>query len=143
MASNKNRHRSLIIRATVLGLIATALFFILHPARNQVRQNHQSKQSLLVIQQALQNYHVDEESYPAKTPLSGAELIEFLIDKKHLQSPPLNPITLRPYTFDLRNPDPIVYTTDEQAETYSLKVLNPESDSPLFIVDSTEHHSLE
>ena len=135
--------RPLFIRALIIAAIAIGLFAILHPARNRVRMEHQSKQTLLVIQEALQNFHVEDEAYPKKSPMTGAELIQFLVDAKHLESPPLNPATLRPYVLDSNQADRIVYTTDELAETYSLRILELNSDDTLFIVDSTEHHSLE
>lgn len=143
MGSNKKLKPSLIIRTAFLSAIALALLFILRPARNQVRLEHQSKQTLLVIQEALQKFHVEDEAYPGKSPMSGAALIHLLMETKHLESPPLNPATLLPYALASSEPDRIVYSTDELAETYSLKALKPSSDDTLFIIDSTEHHSLE
>lgn len=136
-------HKYLLVRALLLFAIIIGLITILLPARNQVRLEHQSKLTLLVLQEALQNFHVDDEAYPKKTPMTGVELIQFLIETKHLESPPLNPATLRPYVLDSSEPDRIVYATDELAETYSLKALELNSDETLFIVDSTEHQSLE
>lgn len=144
--------KNYLVRALLLAVIATTALFILRPARDQIRLEFQSKQTLLVLQEALQKFHVEEEIYPEKTPLTGAQLIQLLMDGKHLAAPPLNPITLRPYALDsgdsnrshhTEEDDPIIYTTDELAETYSLKVLKPASEDTLFIVDSTEHHSLE
>lgn len=137
----KGKH--IFIRSVILALIAATLFFMLRPARDQVRFEYQSKQSLLTLQQALQKFHVDDEAYPSKTPMSGAELIRFLLKGEHLSSPPLNPTTLRPYALDGKEADPILYSTDELAETYSLKVISIDSNETLFIVDSTQHHSLE
>jgi len=131
------------VRALLLVLLVVGFFTILLPARNRVRLENQTKQTLLILQQALQKFHVEDEAYPKKTPMSGEELIQFLIESKHLDTPPLNPTTLRPYSFESGDPDRIVYTTDELAETYSLKVMEFDSDDIFFIVDSTEHHSLE
>ena len=136
-------HKYLLVRALILVAIIIGLFTILLPARNRVRLEHQSKQTLLTIQEALQNFHVEDEAYPKKTPMTGAELIRFLMETKHMESPPLNPATLRPYALDSSEPDRIVYATDELAETYSLKALELDSDETMFIVDSTEHQSLE
>lgn len=139
MKKNKN----LAVRAILLILLIVGFVTIVLPARNRVRVEHQSKQTLLTLQQALQKFHVEDEAYPKKTPMSGEELIQFLLESKHLGSPPINPITLLPYTFESGEEDHIVYTTDELAETYSLKITKADSDDILFIVDSTEHHSLE
>jgi len=139
MKKNKNLLvRILLPAALVIGLLAIVL-----PARNRTRLEHQSKQTLLTLQEALQNFHVEDEAYPTKSPMSGTELIQFLMDTKHLQTPPLNPATLRPYQLDSSEADRIVYTTDELAETYSLKAMELDSDETMFIVDSTEHQSLE
>ncbi len=135
--------KNILIRGVLLVTITATLFFILRPARDQVRYEYQSKQSLLTLQQALQKFHVDDEAYPRKTPMAGAELIRFLLEAEHLSAPPLNPATLLPYTLDGKEADPILYTTDEQAETYSLKVVANGSNETLIIVDSTQHHSLE
>ena len=137
------KNRNLLIRGVALVAITAALFFTLRPARDHIRLEHQTKQTLLTIQEALQKFHVEDEAYPKKSPMPGAELIQFLMETTHLKSPPLNPATLRPYSFAPDEPDRIIYTTDELAETYSLKALKPDSDDTLLIVDSTEHQSLE
>ncbi len=137
------KHPPFLTRTILLALVVAGIFTILRPARNQVRLEHQSKQTLLILQQALQNFHVEDEAYPKKTPMSGTELIRFLIEAKHLESPPINPATLKPYTLDDSDPDRIIYSTDELAETYSLKAFEANLEDTLFIVDSTEHHSLE
>ena len=138
----KNK-KNILIPAILLAAIIVGFFTILLPARNRVRLEHQSKQTLLTLQEALQNFHVEDEAYPKKSPMTGAELIQFLMDAKHMESPPLNPATLRPYALDSHEADRVVYTTDELAETYSLIVLELKSEEVLLVVDSTEHHSLE
>jgi len=137
------RIKHLSVRALLLALLIVGFCAVLLPARNRVRLELQTKQTLLTLQQALQKFHVEDEAYPKKTPMSGEELIQFLIESKHLDTPPLNPTTLRPYSFESGDLDRIVYTTDELAETYSLKAMKLDSDDIFFIVDSTEHHSLE
>ncbi|NOY00114.1 MAG: hypothetical protein GXP30_10330 [Verrucomicrobia bacterium] len=134
---------SLLTRTILIALLAAGLFTILRPARNHIRLEYQTKHTLLTLQEALQKFHVEDEAYPKKSPMSGTELIQFLMEERHLKSPPLNPATLKPYSLDDNEPDRIIYTTDELAETYSLKALKPDSDDTFFIVDSTEHHSLE
>ncbi|MCF6311410.1 MAG: hypothetical protein L3J39_03070 [Verrucomicrobiales bacterium] len=131
-------------RLILLAVLAAGLVLILRPARDQVRLEQLSKQTLLILQTSLQNYHVEEEAYPPQSPMSGAQLIRFLIADKHLPKPPLNPVTLQPYDLsEQRQTDRIVYTTDELAETYSLQILQANSQQSLWIVDSTEHQSLE
>lgn len=131
-------------RLILLVILAAGLFLILRPARDQVRMEQLSKQTLLILQESLQNYHVEQEAYPPQSPMNGAQLIRLLIKGKHLIAPPLNPATLQPYTLDDSGQDDrIVYTTDELAETYSLQILQTNSQKILWIVDSTEHHSLE
>lgn len=139
----RSRMRLFLIRAPMLVLLAAGLLAIFLPARNQVRLDFQAKQTLLALQQALQKFHVEDEAYPKQSPMSGAKLIQFLMETGHLELPPLNPATLQPYSLETGEPDRIVYTTDELAETYSLKMLQPGSDTPLLVIDSTEHQSLE
>lgn len=131
-------------RLVLLSALAAGLFLILKPARDQVRMEQQSKQTLLILQKALQNYHVEEEAYPPQSPMSGTQLTRLLIAGKHLIAPPLNPATLQAYALDDQHQDDrIVYTTDDLAETYSLQILQADSGKILWVVDSTEHHSLE
>lgn len=137
------RKRSFLTRSLLLILLAAGLLVISLPARNQIRLEYQARQTLLTLQQALQKFHVEDEAYPKQSPMSGSELIQFLIETGHLESPPPNPATLQPYSLETGEPDQIIYTTDELAETYSLKMLQPGSDTPLLIIDSTEHQSLE
>lgn len=127
----------------ILALIAAGMIAIMLPARNRVRLEYQSKQTLLEIQKSLQKFHVEAEAYPTKSPMTGADLIQYLMNAGHMKEPPLNPYTLKTYNLKEQEPDRIVYQTDELAETYSLSILEPESEKPLFLIDSTKHHSLE
>lgn len=123
-----------VIAATVTG-----------PVR-ALRFSHQSRATLLEIQRAVQDYHVAEEFYPKRTPLSGSELVAFLTASGHLKVAPLNPWTGQPYLPDEpAGQDGILYRTDELAETYSLESRGPDptSPQPLWQLDSTEHQSLE
>ena len=106
----------------------------------------QSKATLLEIQRALQDYHVAEEIYPRQTPMSGAALVQLLLETGHLDSPPRNPWSGEAYLPDSpEQPDGIEYRTDELAETYALRSLDGtlDTDAALWQLDSTEHHSLE
>lgn len=134
----------MIVRiAITLVLAATVLAFVL-PAFAEKRLDRQVRTTLLEVQEALQNYHVDEELYPIKTPMTGAELITVLKGSGHLADPPRNPWTGAPYSPDDDAAfDRIRYRTDENAETYILEALRPDSDEPHHVLDSTEHPSLE
>lgn len=106
----------------------------------------QSKATLLEIQRALQDYHVAEEIYPRRTPMSGAALVQLLLESGHLESPPRNPWTEAAYLPEATDQlDGIEYRTDDLAETYALRSANRglDADSALWQLDSTEHHSLE
>lgn len=132
-----------------LTLFVIASIFIVLPVRHSLQQRRfeiQSKQTLLEIQRALQDFHVDEEIYPRRTPMTGAQLVHFLVEAGHLEKPPLNPWTRAPYHIeDPDQPDGITYHTDELAETYALecKALDPDTEAIAWQLDSTEHHSLE
>lgn len=131
----------------LIGLIAVGFIVVsLDRAIESRRFDEVSKQTLLEIQRALQDFHVAEEIYPRKTPLSGAELVQLLIDTGHLQAPPRNPWTGEPYAFEAPvQPDGIEYRTDELAETYALRSLDQalSDSSPRWQLDSNENHSLE
>ena len=129
--------------AITLTLAAVVLGFLL-PAFAEKRLDRQVRTTLLEVQEALQNYHVEEELYPIKTPMTGAELIIILKDSGHLDAPPRNPWTGTPYSPD-DDPatDRIRYRTDENAETYVLEALRPYSTEAHHVLDSTEHPSLE
>ena len=132
-----------------LMLLVIALIAIVIPVRHSLEQRRfelQSKRTLLEIQRALQEYHVQEEIYPRRTPMTGAQLVQFLADSGHLRNRPLNPWTNEPYRIeDPGQPDGITYRTDELAETYALECrsLDPEREAIAWQLDSSEHHSLE
>lgn len=125
--------------------LAVSIGSAIRPVR-EFRFREQSRTTLLEIQRALQDYHVSEEFYPKRTPMSGAEIVEFLIETGHLESPPLNPWSGEPYRAgDLTQPDGIRYHTDELAETYALEARGRDlsGDRIEWQLDSTEHQSLE
>ncbi|MEM7393788.1 MAG: hypothetical protein AAF492_15715, partial [Verrucomicrobiota bacterium] len=116
---------------------------ILRPNIEHLRLKQRSKTTLLTIQTALQNYHVEKEVYPQDFPLNGHELISLLIESGHLIEPPVNPYTRRPYESGGETIDRLEYSTTETFETYSLKLMHLKNDDPFMILDSTEHQSLE
>lgn len=111
----------------------------------ETRLRAQVKTCLLEVQRALQDYHVAEENYPRKTPLTGADLIGLLLEAGHLKAPPRNPWTGEAYRPDGETAasDRLRYGTDELAETYSLTALAPGNESVFLQLDSTEHPALE
>ncbi len=134
----------MIVRVLLTLTIAAVVLAFLLPAFSEKRLDRQVRATLLEVQQALQNYHVEEELYPVRTPMTGAELIKLLQETGHLSSPPFNPWTGAAYSSDDdRDSDRIRYRTDELAETYTLEALRPDSDEPHHTLDSTEHPSLE
>jgi hypothetical protein len=137
--------KSLWVRATIFGVIAGSAIALLVPSFQVIRHEHQVKTVLLEIQRALQEWHVAEEVYPRETPMNGGELISLLMESGHLEKAPSNPWTGRPYEFGTENleTDRIRYSTDELAETYSLRALERTGDDVFLELDSTEHQSLE
>lgn len=137
--------KSLWIRATIFVLIAGAAAALLVPLFQVIRHEQQVKSVMLEIQRALQEWHVAEEVYPRRSPMTGAELISLLLESGHLETAPHNPWTGHPYEGAIETPetDRIRYSTDELAETYSLRALNRTNEEVFLELDSTEHQSLE
>lgn len=127
--------------------VAAAASAILLPPLRQARLEARGRACLLALQEGLQRYVVREEIYPRRTPLSGAELSRLLLGAEHIAAPPVNPVTARPYApeaSDSPEPDWVEYRTDELAETYSLRLVDPSRpERPLLELDSTTHQSLE
>ncbi|NNE93917.1 MAG: hypothetical protein HKN23_19885 [Verrucomicrobiales bacterium] len=132
----------MITRIAGILLLLTVSLGILFPAFAERRLDSEVKQLLLEVQTALQNYHVKEELYP-KSKMSGAGLINLLVETGHLDSPPQNPWTRQIYQVPDDPNDYLEYETDEFAETYTLIARRTGSDDVHHILDSTEHHSLE
>jgi len=133
----------MIIRATLIIAFVAILAGVLLPSIAEKRLDQQVRAILLTLQEALQDYHVDEEIYPKQMSMNGAELIVLLIETGHLESSPRNPWTGIVYSPETSPRDRIRYRTDELAETYSLEALQPDSSEVHHIIDSTEHPSLE
>ena len=134
----------MIVRIAISCVLAAAVLAFLLPAFAEKRLDRQVRSTLLEVQEALQNYHVDEELYPVRTPMTGAELIILLQDSGHLEKPPYNPWTGSLYSAgESPSTDRIRYRTDQNAETYVLEALHLDSEEPHHVLDSTEHQSLE
>mgnify|MGYP001627893838 FL=1 len=130
----------------LFGIALAVISFGFHRSFAERRFELQSKETLLTIQQGLQNYHVAEECYPRESPLSGSELVLLLTESGHLEDLPLNPWTRQPFwPEDAEQPDGITYQTDQLAETYALECssLDLDGDTIIWQLDSSEHHSLE
>lgn len=136
---------SVFVRTVLFAILAAAAIALLVPGFRAIRHEHQVKTLLLEIQRSLQDWHVAEEVYPRKTPMTGAELIGLLVESGKLVTPPHNPWTGQPYQpwQETEATDRIRYSTDELAETFALKALNRDDDEVFLQIDSTEHQSLE
>jgi hypothetical protein len=135
--------RSFLIRSCLLAILIAGTVIALWPFFREIRHEHQVKAMLLEVQRALQEYHVAEELYPKDFPLTGAQLIQLLIETGHLENPPRNPWTGHPYRLDGAEEDHLTYRSDQLAETYELQALDPATGEPWMTLDSTEHQSLE
>ena len=109
------------------------------------QQRHEAavRSMLLNVQEALQDYHVDQEKYIPRDTLSGAELIGVLLDFGFLAEPPMNPWTGTPWALDGEEPDFLRYESSGTFETYALKALDVKTEAVLMEIDSVEHLSLE
>lgn len=137
---------TLVFPVVIFGIALAVISLGFYRSFAERRFEIQSKETLLAIQQGLQNYHVAEEIYPRESPLSGSELVLLLTESGHMEELPLNPWTRQPFwPEDTEQPDGITYQTDELAETYALECssLNLASDAIIWQLDSSEHHSLE
>jgi len=133
----------MITRLILIIAFVALLVGVLLPSIAEKRLDQQVRGTLLILQEALQKYHVDEELYPKQTPMTGAELILVLSDSGHLETTPRNPWTGLVYSPEPGPRDRIRYRTDDLAETYSLEALRLDSDEVHHVIDSTEHPSLE
>ena len=74
MATPIRRSRWLTLALPIL-LLMVAVIVMTIPLRNAIETRRfeiQSKDTILEIQRALQDYHVEEEIYPRRTPMTGA-----------------------------------------------------------------------
>lgn len=130
-------------RASWLLLLALGSAAILIQPYRQARLESRGRACLLAIQEGLQRYVVREEIYPRTSPQRGAALVEVLLKTKDMAAAPVNPVTGEPYAVS-DAADWVEYRTDELAETYALRLVDPsQPDRPLLELDSTAHQSLE
>jgi len=134
---------SWIRKALFLFIPLTVALAVLAPNIQSVRREAQVKRTLLTIQHALQDFHVDKETYVPKMEMKGGELIALLNRLGFLKEPVLNPYTGQRYLLDGREIDRIRYRTDEAFETYALQALHFDRDDVWLEIDSVQHQSLE
>jgi len=130
-----------ILRLAGLLIVLAVGAALLVPPLLEKRTERRVRTLLLAVQEGLQRYHVKEELYP-KRMMTGHELIQLLADGGHLETPPANPWSGRPYA-DAAEDDWLRYRTDSLAETYELTVLFPGTEEVEFRLDSTKNQSLE
>lgn len=133
--------RSVLVRLAGLVAVTGIAAILLGVPLREKRQEKRIRTLLLEIQEAVQNYHVDEELYP-KRMMSGGELISFLKESGFLEAPLSNPWTKTPYDAGMED-DWLQYRTDPLAETYELIVYQPRTETVRFRLDSTKNQSLE
>lgn len=133
--------RRLLILTLVCALTSALAYFPLRETRREAAV----KRTLLTIQHALQHYHVDQERYVPELKMSGARLVQILVQDGFLPEPPLNPYTAKPFSVEAEadGEDRLIYRTDEAFETYSLQALRFDRDEVWLEIDSVEHHSFE
>lgn len=134
---------SWIRKALFLLVPLTVAVAVLAPNIQHVRREAQVKRTLLTIQHALQDFHVDKETYVPKMEMTGGELISLLKRLNFLKEPVLNPYTGRDYALDGKETDRIRYRTDEAFETYALQALHFDRNDVWLEIDSVQHQSLE
>lgn len=133
--------RSILIRVFGLLAIIAGAALLLLPPLEQKRLEKRIRVTLLEVQTALQEYHVEEELYPRKM-MTGSELVSLLAENDFLEKDVLNPWTKDVYSKS-EGRDYLSYKTDSLAETYELIVYYPGTEKEQFRLDSTENQSLE
>ena len=132
--------RLLILLALAAGVYAIALA----PAIRAKRTDEGVKTLLLAVQRAMQDYHVEEEIYPATTPMSGSSLISLLVDQGYLEEAPHNPWSGQRWELPDDPIDWLVYETDGLAESYALIAYRSEAKERVHhTLDSSANQSLE
>lgn len=133
--------KSVLVRLAGFVVVAGVAAILLGVPLREKRQEKRIRTLLLQVQEAVQNYHVDEELYP-KRRMPGGELIAFLKEKGFLAEPLANPWTKTPYESGMKE-DWLEYRTDALAETYELIIYQPGTETVQFRLDSTKNQSLE
>ncbi|MDA7920566.1 hypothetical protein N9B73_02320 [Verrucomicrobiales bacterium] len=124
----------------LLCLAGIAVAMLIDPM-GEARRERRIKEVLLLVQEGLQRYHVQEEIYP-KRAMKGGELVAFLHENSHLEDSIVNPWGGGVYHGG-NDVDRMAYETDALAESYELTVRYLHSKKIRFRLDSTENQSLE
>ncbi|MDF1824512.1 MAG: hypothetical protein P1U68_07705 [Verrucomicrobiales bacterium] len=132
---------SIFFRFSGLFLIVLAGGVLIGFPIAEKREERRVRDMLLIVQEALQNYHVAEEIYPREF-MTGSQLVHFLTKEECLDIEVVNPWTGVAFG-DIDEPDGLRYRTDSIAETYELVVYEPGTEIEQFRLDSTENQSLE
>jgi len=141
--TKKKRRPARARRILWIALMLAGLSVPLWIGVRTLRLEHAEKNLLLSVQQALQNYHVDQERYIPRETLSGHELLSVLSDSGFLEEPfPINPWTRVPYSLLKGEPDHLRYQSDPLFETYTLQTLHPTNDKISRELDSVNSTSL-
>lgn len=133
----------MIRRAGWLTVFAGLLGWVVYLGIKKVEFEDGTRDMLLAVQSALQDYHVDQERYIPREKLSGTEVLSVLSDFDFLDELPINPWSGQKWKLDGEEPDHLVYQTDPSFETYSLKAIDPKNGNAYMELDSEENRSLE
>ena len=132
---------SIVIRVVgLLCLLGIAVVMLIGPI-GEARRERRIKEMLLLVQEGIQRYHVQEEIYP-KRAMKGGELVALLRENSHLEELIMNPWIGGVYDGG-NDVDRMAYETDALAESYELTVRYLHSKKIRFRLDSTENQSLE
>lgn len=133
-----------LLRKTIwLAIFVTGLGWVVIHGLQTVAHENRTQAMLLAVQSALQDFHVDQEQYIPREKLTGSEMISVLADFEFLETLPINPWTKQPWKLDGEEPDYLVYQTDPNFETYSLRAMHPKTGEVYMELDSEENRSLE
>ena len=124
-------------------IFLTGLGWLVFDGLTDLRLEAQTRDMLLDVQRALQDYHVDEERYIPREKLTGTELMAVLSDFEFLKELPVNPWSGENWKLDGKEPDFLIYETDPNFETYALRALDPKSGEVTMELDSESNRSLE
>lgn len=130
-------------RSFWLALAVAGLGWLIQSAILQVAEERDNRTFLLEVQQALQDYHVEQERYVPRLRMSGYELLGVLADFGNLEQMPNNPWSGEIWKLDGEEPDRLVYETDPAFETYSLKIMDSAGIEVVMELDSESNPSLE
>lgn len=134
---------SLLRRSFWLALAVAGLGWLVRSGIGEVVEERENRTFLLGVQQALQDYHVEQERYVPRQRMSGYELLGVLSDFGHLDELPINPWSGQTWKLDGEEPDRLVYETDPAFETYSLKIMDAKGQGVMMELDSESNPSLE